>query len=574
MDMRDEAERLRDRVDELEAQIGAHQCTPIATVTLPGPSAQAHRIPRVPPPPVPPPGVPEITPPGYTPGPFAAAVARVNRPRPAMSAGPPAPAAPPSVFAPPASSWPTKAPPQQTSGQSTTLPSSSSRKRRIVAAEDYDESDEEAEELFMGKGYVPPIIVQGPGKAGRSNLANQVQAILGNCPVAGRGGRPILLTPQTSQEWDFARRALDDAHAAGHPQTGELLRALRRYITAANETAAKDRTKLSEVQRHALKQWRAPDWETISRWDHQSGTVVKTDTTKAQRREKRAADGNRPDSLLQELSDRLGLSIDGRPHPNLGDIASPRHADHPDLWGVYARHMTKVPPRGFAFGPGGFPFQRHVRAFCRFAPLFRGSTGYTNNHHGQIRTMAIISRLAYGDGLRALGITPSATPDWSPIEFEANPSDNTIIAELARRGITENEALDASDFAFSWLTDTLVHEDDENIRAFIISALSARATAAPWPEIMQFTFNEAYRRWMPVVPAAAVAAQPVAPGQSAADLSPSSARGGAPSQETPLPPAPSSSLDDDVVFDLDPESGNKPSDMEIDGQDKTAKGSS
>src|ERR1700749_3911387 len=85
--------------------------------------------------------------------------------------------------------------------------------------------------------------------------------------------------------------------------------------------------------------------------------------------------------------------------------------------------MMKVPPWGFAFGPGGFPFQRHVRAFCRFAPLFRGSTGYTNNHHGQIWTMAIISRLAYGDGLQALGIIPSATPDWSPIEFEANPSD-------------------------------------------------------------------------------------------------------------------------------------------------------
>src|ERR1700760_1389035 len=112
-----------------------------------------------------------------------------------MSVGPPAPAAPPSAFAPPASSWPTKAPPQQTSGQSTTLPLSLSRKRRIVATEDYDKSDEEAEELFMGKGYVPPIIVQGPGKAGRSNLANQVQAILGNCPVEGRGGRPILLTP-------------------------------------------------------------------------------------------------------------------------------------------------------------------------------------------------------------------------------------------------------------------------------------------------------------------------------------------------------------------------------------------
>jgi hypothetical protein len=90
---------------------------------------------------------------------------------------------------------------------------------------------------------------------------------------------------------------------------------------------------------------------------------------------------------------------------------------------------------------------------------------------------------------------------------------------------------------------------------------------------MQFTFNETYRRWMPIVPAAAVAAQQVAPGQSAADRPPSSVRNGASLQETPLPPAPSSSLDDDVVLDFDTTSGDKPLNMDVDDQDKTAKGS-
>lgn len=77
---------------------------------------------------------------------------------------------------------------------------------------------------------------------------------------------------------------------------------------------------------------------------------------------------------------------------------------------------------------------------------------------------------------------------------------------------------------------------------------------------------------MPVVLAAAVVAQPVAPRQSAADLPPSSARGGAPLQETPLPSAQSSSTDNDVALNLDSDSRNKPLDMDVDKQGKTAKG--
>jgi hypothetical protein len=300
--------------------------------------------------------------------------------------------------------------------------------------------------------------------------------------TGGEPGASLLKQPRSGT----TRRSLDDAHAAGHAQTEELLRALRRYITAANEVAAKDRStgssNLTDVQRHALLQWRAPDWERVTKWDPQSGTVVKTDTTKAQRREKRVAIGNRADKLVEQLSERLGLSVNGQPHPYLGDIASPRHSDHPDLWGEYARSMTKKPPRGFAFGTDGYPFQRHTRAFCRFAPLFRGTTGHMNTHRGQVIAMAILARSRYGEGLIEAGARPSSIPDWSPIEFSEAATEREIILELARRGITEDEALDASDFAFSWLTDTLVTEQNDDI---VISsqaplvALGARQRRGP-----------------------------------------------------------------------------------------------
>ena len=426
MDARGEIARLEERCEELERQIKEHTCAPIATISMPGPSAQASRTKRVPPPPAPPAGGATDTPPGYHPGPFAATVARVTRPRPTRatvpSVAPPAAAVPTPPFPTVASSWPTL--PASMGGQSTTPHPASLRFRKKAKTSDPyadRDSDDETERLFMGKDYKPRPKPAAP-KVSATNLGNQIQSILRNRSVPGRG--TVLLTPQTTQEWDHARRSLDDAHNAGHPQTGELLKALRRYITTANEVAAGDRasgsTNLSDVQRYALLQWRAPDWEQVSKWDHHSGTVVKTDTTKAEQRNRRNAGSIRAEQLRAALSDQLGLSTDGQPHPRLGDMASPRHQDHPDLWASHAQHMTKTAPRGFVFGPNGRPFQRHVRAFCRFAPLFRGSTGHMANYHGQIRVLSIIARNTYGDVLAAAGITPNARPDWSPIEFPPN----------------------------------------------------------------------------------------------------------------------------------------------------------
>lgn len=590
MDLRDQLDRLQEDYDALQREWDEHKCAPIATIAVPGPSDQASRVTRVPPPPTRVPPTPRALPPpappaggsapGYIPGPFADTIARHTRPRAPRASN--APAAPPASAVPPppfVQQTPAAPAPPQKGGRSTAPhPASLLHKRRPVVDPYDDEDDDETEELFMGKDYQPRPQAKAP-LISRSNFANQIGAILGNRRV---GGRAWTLDPKTPEDWDHARRALDSAHEANVPQTGELLRLMRRYIADANAVAAGDRANgtknLTDVQRHALLQWRVPDWESVTRWNYQSGTVEKTETTRGEARNRRVAAGNRVDSLRSALSDRLGLSVDGQPHPHLGDIASPRHTDHPELWREYARYITKTPPRGFAYGPDGYPFQRHVRAFLRFTPLFRGGGGYLANHHGQVRVLALIARQAYSAGLRAQGITLNAPPDWSPIEFvpDSEVTDEGIIVELARRGITEAEALDASDFAFSWLTETLVSEQNADVRQFItgtLSLASALATAQPWPEIMQFEYNEAHGRWLPIVPAAAEIVTPTVSGHSAGDAPSSSAVGGAPLQETPLPPAPSTSEDVDIT--VEPEIGprGEPPDMEIDGDDGTAGGS-
>jgi hypothetical protein len=183
--------------------------------------------------------------------------------------------------------------------------------------------------------------------------------------------------------------------------------------------------------------------------------------------------------------------------------------------------------------------------------------------------LALIAKGYYGDGLRALGITPNAQPDWSPIEFvpDAPITDDALVVELARRGFTEAEALDASDYAYSWLTDTLVTEPDDNVRQFISGTLnhsSALTSAQPWPEVMQFHYHEAHGRWLPVVPAASETIDTIVSEQSSDGAPPSSAEGDAPMQETQLPPASSTPEGVDTAVEPKPETGDKSPEMEVD----------
>ena len=85
-------------------------------------------------------------------------------------------------------------------------------------------------------------------------------------------------------------------------------------------------------------------------------------------------------------------------------------------------------------------------------------------------------------GARAFMITginsPVISPDWSLITFSAGEQwgPGTIARELAARGITEDEALDAHDFTFSLLSDVVTTETSgrrETSRFYSQRALSS-----------------------------------------------------------------------------------------------------
>ena len=163
----------------------------------------------------------------------------------------------------------------------------------------------------------------------------------------------------------------------------------------------------------------------------------------------------------------------------------------------------------------------------------------------------------YSAELRSLGLTPSDIPDWSPITFSAGEQwgPGTIARELAARGITEDEALDVHDFAFSWLSDVVATETDEETRDFIRNALSssnAVATVDPWPPVLPFAYDEGLRRWMPILPVAGGATQHVASTVSDPDGTLSAVGASAPLQETPLEPTQSTPMVTDATPPVEP----------------------
>jgi hypothetical protein len=346
-------------------------------------------------------------------------------------------------------------------------------------------------------------------KAKKSAVAAQIRAILTNRPWEGR--KVVSLTPTTRQEWDHAFQAMHDAHKQKHPRQTELLKAMRRFQTTANEAAAQDKAKktssITEAQKHALMAWRAPDWEHASVWNPSSGVSVVTGYTRGEVRNQRVAGGNRATRIRQAISDRLGLSPQPNiPHPHLGEVSSPRHIDHPAVWAEWVKHFAKgtAIPRGFIMDENGYPLQRHVRSFLRLQPLFRGSASpQPVTHHVQVHVMSLLARrYVYSRTLRTIGRAPNPVPDWNPIVWDDSMSidDTSITHLLAEHGLSEDDADDASAYARYWLSDVQVVETDATLLRIISDTLGTVMPSGrlPYTDDMQFAYHEAYGRWVPV----------------------------------------------------------------------------
>src|ERR1700722_4141130 len=148
------------------------------------------------------------------------------------------------------------------------------------------------------------------------------------------------------------------------------------------------------LHKSIAKQWRLPSWAPIKVYNPTMGKAEYSAVTKGQNCNQKIAHlkkqstpaGDAHRKLLHRVAIELNLMANGAPHPNLGNISSPRHEDHPEVWHHWAWSVAKTLPMGIVLATDGFPHQRHIRGFCHLAPLMRNSRlsktrSDDENHH-------------------------------------------------------------------------------------------------------------------------------------------------------------------------------------------------
>src|ERR1700722_2916768 len=135
------------------------------------------------------------------------------------------------------------------------------------------------------------------------------------------------------------------------------------------------------LHKSIARQWRLPSWAPIKVYNPTMGKAEYSAMTKGQDHNQKIACLNKQSSttgdahwkLLRGVATELNLMVNVAPPPNLGNISSPRHEDHPEVWCHWARSVAKTLPMGIVPATDGFPHQRHIRSFPRLAPLMRNS---------------------------------------------------------------------------------------------------------------------------------------------------------------------------------------------------------
>jgi hypothetical protein len=81
----------------------------------------------------------------------------------------------------------------------------------------------------------------------------------------------------------------------------------------------------------------------------------------------------------------------------------------------------------------------------------------------------------YNELIAKGGLTVNPTPSWEAIDFSNDVDEMECTRHLAMQGVTIDEALDASQYAFTWLEHSDKAEKDTQVH-ILINTLQDQAT--------------------------------------------------------------------------------------------------
>ena len=164
----------------------------------------------------------------------------------------------------------------------------------------------------------------------------------------------------------------------------------------------------TDLQKSVIDQWRVPNWAEAMKYDHVAQVVVSTGMTKMDRINQKVSgcsvQGSAEHARLQlDLAKQLGLIIAGKPHPCMGNLSSPWHEDHPELWWLWSCTVTTSKLKGLTSGQDSMAYKRAVCGFRLLAPMIKDTGASAKakekddvcracQYRGQITLMMVVVR--------------------------------------------------------------------------------------------------------------------------------------------------------------------------------------
>ena len=161
------------------------------------------------------------------------------------------------------------------------------------------------------------------------------------------------------------RSALEQAHSKNNPNTNDLLQIVHRHIGLCHKSPCK-----TDLQKSVIDKWRVPNWAEAVKYDHVAQAVVSTGMTKMDRINQKVS-GCSVQGSAEHARLQLGLIVAGKPHPRMGNLSSPQHEDHPELWRLWSCTVATSKPKGLTSGPDGMAYERAVCGFRLLAPMIK-----------------------------------------------------------------------------------------------------------------------------------------------------------------------------------------------------------
>ncbi|KZP14868.1 hypothetical protein FIBSPDRAFT_894363 [Athelia psychrophila] len=262
-----------------------------------------------------------------------------------------------------------------------------------------------------------------------------------------------------------------------------------------SEAAPLKKGEYNTVQGYLKVSWRAPPWAPTQRWDPATGKTITIINP-----------APRPPTAIDIVSRKVaaaeGLATEFGPLPAHWASPGTVTADtHPSLVVVWVEQFYRGDvniPLGL-LNDDNAPTHAHARGWLRISPLIRGISDQTILK----AILTLIGFQRYAQEVTSNNLVINETPSFDALSIGTAPTAAQAARALADAGLSIKEAVDAIDYAQSWMRMRSQRTRDDAAAQSLLRHFETARTiprATPYIRHIPYVWSEASLRWRPAQP--------------------------------------------------------------------------